>query len=177
MDTKVPFWLLRVCILLRRRVAVYVPCSRAYCPVCFPSIAYILSFRLYISIFMLDKVKRMDYTLLPKGDAASTMYQKTLSYYITMLYRSFADFTGDKLQEVGLISGFCFLLYISEKKPNCTPSELTKALSLDWGHSQRCINRLTDDGFITKEKSGRHYLLNLTERGQEAFEAAHRIFL
>ena len=26
------------------------------------------------------------------------------------------------------------------------------------------------------KNSGRHYLLNLTERGQEAFEAAHRIF-
>ena len=85
------------------------------------------------------------------------MYQKALSYYITMLYRSFADFTGDKLQEVGLNFGLLFFI-------------------VDWGHSQRCINRLTDDGFITKEKSGRHYLLNLTERGQEAFEAAHRIF-
>ena len=100
------------------------------------------------------------------------MYQKTLSYYITMLYRSFADFTGDKLQEVGLNFGLLFFIVYIGKKPNCTPSELTKALSLDWGHSQRCINRLTDDGFITKEKSGRHYLLNLTERGQEAFEAA-----
>ncbi len=100
---------------------------------------------------MLDKVKRMDYTLLPKGDAASTMYQKTLSYYITMLYRSFADFTGDKLQEVGLNFGLLFFIVYIGKKPNCTPSELTKALSLDWGHSQRCINRLTDDGFITKE--------------------------
>ena len=30
------------------------------------------------------------------------MYQKALSYYIAMLYRSFADFTGGKLQEVGL---------------------------------------------------------------------------
>ena len=48
-------WLLRVCILLRRRVAGYVPCSRAYCPVCFPSTAYILSFRLYISILYLTK--------------------------------------------------------------------------------------------------------------------------
>ena len=104
------------------------------------------------------------------------MYQKTLSYYIAMLYRSFADFTGDKLQEVGLNFGLLFFIVYIGKKPNCTPSELTKALSLDWGHSQRCINRLTDDGFITKEKSGRHYLLNLTERGQEAFEAAHRIF-
>ena len=40
------------------------------------------------------------------------MYQKTLSYYIAMLYRSFADFTGDKLQEVGLNFG---LLFLSEK--------------------------------------------------------------
>lgn len=104
------------------------------------------------------------------------MYQKTLSYYIAMLYRSFSDFTGDKLQEVGLNFGLLFFIVYIGKKPNCTPSELTKALSLDWGHSQRCINRLTDYGFITKEKSGRHYLLNLTERGQEAFEAAHRIF-
>mgnify|MGYP003249713632 CR=1 FL=1 len=91
------------------------------------------------------------------------MYQKALSYYIAMLYRSFADFTGGKLQEVGLNFGLLFFIVYIGKKPNCTPSELTKALSLDWGHSQRCINRLTDDGFIT-------------ERGQEAFEAAHRIF-
>ena len=28
------------------------------------------------------------------------MYQKTLSYYIAMLYRSFADFTGDKLRKL-----------------------------------------------------------------------------
>ena len=77
------------------------------------------------------------------------MYQKTLSYYITMLYRSFADFTGDKLQEVGLNFGLLFFIVYIGKKPNCTPSELTKALSLDWGHSQRCINRLTDDGFMS----------------------------
>jgi len=45
----------RRALALRRRVAVYAPCSRAYCPVCFPSIAYILSFRLYISILYLTK--------------------------------------------------------------------------------------------------------------------------
>ena len=104
------------------------------------------------------------------------MYHKTLSYYATLLYRNFSAFTSDRLQQFGLNYGLLFFIVYIGKKPNCTPSELTKALSLDWGHSQRCINRLTDDGFITKEKSGRHYLLNLTERGQEAFEAAHRIF-
>lgn len=61
------------------------------------------------------------------------MYQKTLSYYIAMPYRSFADFTGDKLQEVGLNFGLLFFIVYIGKKPNCTPSELTKALSLDWG--------------------------------------------
>ena len=104
------------------------------------------------------------------------MYQKTLSYYVAMLYRSFSAFTGERLQAVGLNFGLVFFIVYIGKKPNCTPSELTKELALDWGHSQRCVNRLVEDGFITKEKSGRHYLLNLTERGQEAFEAAHRVF-
>ena len=126
--------------------------------------------------FILDKVKRMDYTLFTKGDAAFTMYQKALSYYIAMLYRSFCGF--HRRQAAGSrtkFRAFVFIVYIG-KKPNCTPSELTKALSLDWGHSQRCINRLTDDGFITKEKSGRHYLLNLTERGQEALKPPTGLF-
>lgn len=125
---------------------------------------------------MFDKVKRKGYTHSSKGDAPSAMYQKTLSYYITMLYRSFAGFTGDKLQEVGLNFGLLFFIVYIGKRPNCTPSELTKELSLDWGHSQRCINRLVDDGLITKEKNGRHYMLNLTERGQQAFTIAHQVF-
>lgn len=93
-----------------------------------------------------------------------------------MLYLSFAGFTGDKLQEVGLNFGLLFFIVYIGKRPNCTPSELTKELSLDWGHSQRCINRLVDDGLITKEKNGRHYMLNLTERGQQAFTIAHQAF-
>ena len=92
------------------------------------------------------------------------MYQKTLSYYVAMLYRSFSAFTGERLQAVGLNFGLVFFIVYIGKKPNCTPSELTKELALDWGHSQRCVNRLVEDGFITKEKSGRHYLLNLTHR-------------
>ena len=112
-----------------------------------------------------------------KGDERPTaMFQKTLSYYITMLYRSFYSFTGERLQKVELNFGLLFFIVYIGKKPGCTPSELTQKLALDWGHSQRCVNRLVADGFITKEKSGRHYLLHLTERGQEAFEAAHRVF-
>ena len=82
------------------------------------------------------------------------MYQKALSYYIAMLYRSFADFTGGKLQEVGLNFGLLFFIVYIGKKPNCTPSELTKALSLDWGHSQRCINRLLTMALLPRKNQG-----------------------
>mgnify|MGYP002765495873 CR=1 FL=1 len=127
--------------------------------------------------FSLDIVKSLCYTLPQKrGVLSTTMYHKTLSYYATLLYRNFSAFTSDRLQQFGLNYGLLFFIVYIGKKPNCTPSELTKELALDWGHSQRCVNRLVEDGFITKEKSGRHYLLNLTERGQEAFEAAHRVF-
>ena len=72
---------------------------------------------------------------------------------------------------------WAFILYrVYREEAELHTSELTKELALDWGHSQRCITRLVSDGFITKEKAGRHYLLNLTERGQKAFDAAHQVF-
>ena len=127
--------------------------------------------------FLLDIVKSLCYTLPQKrGVLSTTMYHKTLSYYATLLYRNFSAFTSDRLQQFGLNYGLLFFIVYIGKKPNCTPSELKKELALDWGHSQRCITRLVSDGFITKEKAGRHYLLNLTERGQEAFDAAHQVF-
>lgn len=127
--------------------------------------------------FLLDIVKLLCYTPSEKRGVLSTaMYRKTLSYYATLLYRNFSAFTSNRLQQFGLNYGLLFFIVYIGKKPNCTPSELTKELALDWGHSQRCITRLVSDGFITKEKAGRHYLLNLTERGQEAFDAAHQVF-
>lgn len=127
--------------------------------------------------FLLDIVKLLCYTPPEKRGVLSTaMYHKTLSYYATLLYRNFSAFTSDRLQQFRLNYGLLFFIVYIGKKPNCTPSELTKELALDWGHSQRCITRLVSDGFITKEKAGRHYLLNLTERGQKAFDAAHQVF-
>ena len=62
------------------------------------------------------------------------------------------------------------------KHPGCTPSELTKALHVDWGHSQRSVARLVEDGFMTKERAGRTHRLNLTAKGQQAFEISHQVF-
>ena len=62
------------------------------------------------------------------------------------------------------------------KHPGTTPSDLTEALHLDWGHSQRCITKLVENGFLTKEKAGRRYQLDLTEKGREAFAISHQVF-
>lgn len=56
------------------------------------------------------------------------MYHKTLSYYSTIFYRSFAAFTGEQLQAVGLNFGLLFFVIYVGKHPGCSPSELTKAL-------------------------------------------------
>ena len=68
-----------------------------------------------------------------------------------------------------------FLLYVG-KHPGATPAELTRALHLDWGHSQRSITKLVESGFLTKEKEGRSHRLHLTEKGQEAFAVSHQVF-
>ena len=85
------------------------------------------------------------------------MYQKTLSFYIVMMYRNFSSFTSKKLQEAGLNFGLLFFIIYIGKHPGCSPSQLRESLSLDWGHSQRSISQLADKGFITKEKEGRHH--------------------
>lgn len=103
------------------------------------------------------------------------MFQ-TLSYYCTALYRSFSAYTSQRLQEMGLSYGVLFLLIYIGKHPACTQGELTRALELDWGYCQRSIMKLAEEGFLTREKRGRAYHLNLSEKGRQAFEVSHQVF-
>lgn len=100
----------------------------------------------------------------------------TLAYYSSVFYRDFTAYTSEKLEKLGLHFGLLFFLIYVGKHPGATPSDLTQTLRLDWGHSQRCITKLVENGFLTKEKVGRHYQLNLTDKGQEAFEISHQVF-
>lgn len=100
----------------------------------------------------------------------------TLAYHCSVLYRDFTAYTSEKLEKLGLHFGLLFFLIYVGKHPGATPSDLTRTLGLDWGHSQRCITRLVESGFLTKEKEGRHYRLALTEKGQEAFAVSHQVF-
>ncbi len=104
------------------------------------------------------------------------MEPSTVSSCILTLHKGFAAYTTQRLQELGLSFGLMYFVIYVGKHPDCTPSELTKALNLDWGHSQRSLNRLAEDGFLSKEKTGRSYHLNLTPKGETAFAVCHRVF-
>ena len=88
------------------------------------------------------------------------MFQ-TLAYYATVFHRSFAAYTSTRLQALGLSYGLLFPVIYVGKHPACTQAELTAALGMDWGYSQRIVTKLVADGFLTREKVGRAYHLNL----------------
>ena len=95
----------------------------------------------------------------------------TLAYHSSVFYRDFTAYTSEKLEKLGLHFGLLFFLIYVGKHPGTTPSDLTEALHLDWGHSQRCITKLVENGFLTKEKAGRRYQLDLTEKGKQPVSA------
>lgn len=101
---------------------------------------------------------------------------QTFAYYATVFYRRFAAYTGARLQELGLNFGALFLILYVGKHPGCSQAELTAALGLDWGYSQCSVARLVEDGVLTREKAGRAYCLNLSEKGRKAFDISHQVF-
>lgn len=103
------------------------------------------------------------------------MFQ-TLAYYATVFHRNFVAYTTQRLQALGLSFGSLFPVIYVGKHPGCTQAELTAALHLDWGYSQRCVTKLVEDGFLTRKKSGRAYHLDLSEKGREAFAVSHQVF-
>lgn len=100
----------------------------------------------------------------------------TLAYHATVLSRSFSAFTGHVLDQLGLSQGLLYPILYVGRHPDCTQAELTEALGLDWGYCQRSVLRLTEDGFLIREKRGRAYRLSLSDKGAQAFEASHQVF-
>ena len=104
------------------------------------------------------------------------MFRQTVAYSTTVLFRDFSEYTSRQLQKLGLNRGMLFLVIYVGKHPGCSQSELTEALGLDWGYGQRSILKLVEDGFLLREKRGRAYHLDLSEKGQEAFAIGHQVF-
>ena len=102
--------------------------------------------------------------------------KNTLAYFSTFLHKDFLIYTTERLQDLTLSFGSLpFIIYVG-KHPGCTPTELTSALRMDWGHTQRTTTRLVDEGFMTREKVGRTHQLTLTESGLRAFNISHQVF-
>ena len=103
----------------------------------------------------------------------------TLAFQIAYLYKDFLAFVNKELKDRDISRGQVpFILYIG-KHEGCTPSQLTKDMKMDWGHSQRSITRLVDQELIIKQSEGenkRNYHLSLTEKGKDIFELCHQMF-
>ena len=99
------------------------------------------------------------------------MIQSTISFYVMEFYKQFAAYFFFLL----LVFVLFFVIYVG-KHPGCTPAEMTKNLHLDWGHCQRSVIKLVEDGFMTREKQGRSYHLGLTPAGERAFRTCHQVF-
>ena len=104
--------------------------------------------------------------------------RETAAFQIMTLYRDFLSYTTERLKTLGLRFGqMPFILFIG-KHPGCTQADLTRALGLDWGYSQRSIAKLAEQGFKRKEydeeKAGN--CLSLTAKGENVFDASHQVF-
>ena len=100
----------------------------------------------------------------------------TLAYKLSVLYKNFYAYASARLHPFGLHNAWIFFILYVGKHADCTPAELTKSLHVDWGYSQRCITKLVEEGFLTKEKAGRSYHLNLTGKGQQVYQESHQLF-
>lgn len=100
----------------------------------------------------------------------------SFSYIFTILHRRFSLYVADRMKEIGLSYGSMFPIIFIGRHENCTQSELTSALNLDWGHCQRLVLKLESDGFISRVKCSRSYHLCLTEKGKECFDVIYKSF-
>ena len=102
-----------------------------------------------------------------------------LSYFVTDFYKDFVNFCNEKLQEIGISQGLLFFILYIGKNPNCAPGKLSSDLNFDTGHTTRSITKLEQVGFVIREKNEadkRAYILNLTQKGKDAFLLSHNLF-
>lgn len=94
------------------------------------------------------------------------------------LYRDFLSYTTKVLRELGVSFGQMPLILYIGKHAGCSQADLTKALRLDWGYSQRSITKLVDGGLLQKEydETQSCHSLTLTESGWTVFDASHEVF-
>lgn len=104
---------------------------------------------------------------------------QSLSYYTLLLKKDFHEYCNKTLKELDLSQGLLFYIIYIGKHPNTSPKQLTEFLHMDTGHTTRTLTKLEDSGFITQKVNKddkRSRILNLTKKGEEAFELSHHLF-
>ena len=104
--------------------------------------------------------------------------KETISFHIMTLYKDFLSYTSKALKEHGVNFGQIPLILYVGKHNCCSQANLTKALKLDWGYSQRCITKLVNKDLLIKEYNDNISCnaLRLTKKGQEIFDMCHDVF-
>ena len=100
----------------------------------------------------------------------------TFASYISFLQRDFLEYTKQQLKEINLTYGQLPVIIYIGKHEECSQAELTENLQLDWGYSQRTINKLVETGFIIKTNTNNINQLSLTSKGKAAFDLSHHVF-
>ena len=101
-----------------------------------------------------------------------------LAYFISVLRKNFVSDCSRKLQQDHVTLGLLYpILYIG-KHPDFSPKEVMQSLNMDWGFTQRTLDKLAADNLISREKNPkdrRCYRLNLTADGYRLFQKSHEL--
>ena len=98
--------------------------------------------------------------------------EQTLAFYINLLRGDFTQFCAQRLKELGLSQGLLYFLLYVGRHPGCSAGELASVIGADSGHTTRSVEKLVQQGFMTRTRSQqdkRAVVLELTEQGREAF--------
>ena len=105
--------------------------------------------------------------------------EQTLAFYINLLRGDFIQFCAQRLKELGLSQGLLYFLLYVGRHPGCSAGELASVIGVDSGHTTRSVEKLVQQGFMTRTRSQqdkRGVVLELTEQGRDAFVQAGRWF-
>ena len=98
--------------------------------------------------------------------------EQTLAFYINLLRGDFTQFCAQRLKELGLSQGLLYFLLYVGRHPGCSAGELASVIGADSGHTTRSVEKLVQQGFMTRTRSQqdkRAVVLELTEQGRDAF--------
>ncbi len=98
------------------------------------------------------------------------------AYFVSVLRKDFVTECSRKLAQDHITLSLLYpILYIG-KHPSCSPKELTQTLNMDWGFTQRSLDKLASEHLISRqrdEKNRRCYHLELTDEGCRLYHKSH----